>query len=75
MPELLLLILTAISAIASAWANVQLGPRIGWNRGGLPVVIFVFFLALVVYFLTALALGGMVNGVINPVTVYSPYPP
>ncbi len=72
---MLFLFLTAISAIASAWANIQLGPRIGWSQGGLPIVIIVFFVALVVYFLTALVMGGTVYGVINPATTYSPYPP
>ena len=75
MPETLLVILLVTSAIASAWANFQLGPRIGWSQGGVPVAMIVFIFAIVVYFLTALVIGGIVYGFINPVTVYSPYPP
>lgn len=75
MPETLQLILIALSGTASAWANIQLGPRIGWNQGGLEVVMIVFFVAMAVYFLTALVIGGTVYGIINPVTIYTPFPP
>lgn len=69
------LILLTVAAIASAWANIQIGPRIGWNRGGLPVVILVFFVALIVYVLTALVISGAVNGGVGPGMIYSPFSP
>lgn len=31
--------LLLIASVASAWANVPLGSRIGWEHGGLPVVL------------------------------------
>ncbi|TWU59955.1 hypothetical protein Poly51_02280 [Rubripirellula tenax] len=76
MPEpFFLLALLVVSALASAWANFPLGPRIGWARGGLPVVMIVFFAALVAYCLIALGVGNMLYRTINPITIYSPYPP
>ncbi|EMI22544.1 membrane protein [Rhodopirellula maiorica SM1] len=75
MPEpFFILALVAISALASAWANLALGTRIGWTSGGLPVVMIVFFAALVAYCLIALTVGNMLYRMINPITIYSPYP-
>lgn len=74
MPEVLLLGLVAVAAIASAWANIRLGPRIGWDRGGLPVVLVVFMMAFVAYCSTSLILGGMLYFWLNPTWEFLPYP-
>ncbi len=74
MPALLFVFLIVFSAIAAAWANLQLGPRIGWDRGGLPVVFVVFFMALTAYCSTSLVLGGTIYSWLNPVWEFHPYP-
>jgi len=76
MPEpLSFLALFTVSASASAWANIPLGAQVGWARGGLPVVMIVCFGALVAHCLVALAVGEMLYAWVNPITIYSPYPP
>ena len=72
MPESIVVVLLVVGSIASAWANLTLGPRIGWDRGGLPVAFVVFFLALTAYLGCALVAGGMLYGALNPVTIYTP---
>ena len=72
MPELLFVLLIVLGSLGSAWANVPLGSRIGWNQGGLPVVIVIFFLALTAYSVAGLIAGGTLYGVLNPVTIYTP---
>lgn len=72
-PEVLFPVLLVLASIASAWANVPIGPRIGWDRGGLPVVLILFFVAVTGYCLAALLVGVLLYGTINPVTIYTPY--
>ena len=74
MPELLFVGLLVCSSIAAAWANFQLGPRIGWDRGGLPVVFVVIFMALTAYCSTSLVIGGTIYSWLNPVWEFYPYP-
>ncbi len=71
-PEALLVILFTMASVASAWANIPLGRHIGWTRGGLPVVLLVFFIALAGFCWTALTIGDTLDGIINPVTIYTP---
>jgi hypothetical protein len=73
MPEVLFPALLVLAFVASAWANVPLGPQIGWDRGGLPIVFVLFFLAVTGYCVSALLAGGLASGMINPVTIYTPY--
>jgi hypothetical protein len=40
--------------IGASWANVGLGPKIGWDRGGLPVVMISISIATVFYVMVAL---------------------
>jgi len=62
------------SAGASAWANLPLGAQLGWARGGLPVVMVLFFAALIAYCVIALVVGSaLYDALINPTTLYSPY--
>ena len=46
--------------IGASWANVGLGPKIGWDRGGLPIVLLVTSVATVFYTLVALLIGGCI---------------
>lgn len=73
MPEALFVVLLVFASVASAWANVPLGPQIGWDRGGLPVVLVLFFVALTAYCFAGLLAGGILYSTINPVTIYTPY--
>lgn len=74
MPEALLAVLIPVAAIASAWANIRLGPRIGWERGGFPVMLIVFFTAVVAYCSISLTLGGCLYSWLNPTWEFYPYP-
>ena len=74
MPEALFVILFAIASVASAWANIPLGQHIGWTRGGLPVVVLVFFIALAGFCLTSLMIGSTLYGIIHPIIIYETYP-
>ena len=46
------LLMTAF--IGASWANVGLGQKIGWDRGGLPVVMIVISIATIFYACVAL---------------------
>ncbi len=50
----------------STWANFQLGPRIGWRRGGLPVVFILIFGWAVVYVIVSLTGAGVVYWLLDP---------
>ena len=65
-PEFPLTMLFITAAIAAAWANLPLGPRIGWDRSGLPVVFVAYFCALAAYCSTALVAGDIFYSLINP---------
>jgi len=65
-PEGLFVLLISASGVASLWANVPLGPRLGWSRGGFPVVVIAVFFAMTVYMLTALVVGGTAYELIHP---------
>ena len=47
----------AVSFVCASWANLGLGPKIGWDRGGLPVVLIVVSAATVFYSLVAVMAG------------------
>ncbi len=62
-PELSSTVLICFGVMAffgASWANVGLGPKIGWDRGGLPVVLVVISAATVLYSLGALVIGGCI---------------
>ena len=46
-----------VSFVCASWANIGLGPNIGWDRGGLPVVLIVISAATVFYSLVAVVAG------------------
>ena len=50
----------------SAWSDFQLGLRIGWGRGGLPVVFILIFGWTVVYVLASLVGAGVVYWALDP---------
>ncbi|MCD0460154.1 hypothetical protein [Roseiconus lacunae] len=58
------LILAAVCC--STWANFQLGPRIGWTQGGLPIMFVLVFGWAVVYVLASLTGAGVVYWVFDP---------
>ena len=49
-----------MALVGASWANIGLGPKIGWDRGGLPVVILVTLIAAVLYFWVALLICGCI---------------
>ena len=51
--------IVVVSFVCASWANIGLGPKIGWDRGGLPVVLIVIPLATFFY-----AFVGVVTGVL-----------
>lgn len=55
--EYVLLLLLACGA-ASTWANVSLGPKIGWSQGGLPVVFLAVTTFMTVYAAVALVVAS-----------------
>ena len=55
-----LICFVVMSFLGASWANVGLGPKIGWDRGGLPVVLVVISAATVFYSLCALVIGGCI---------------
>lgn len=63
--ELVVLLFVA-SFIGATWANFQLGPKIGWDRGGIPVVILLVFVAAVAYAFLSIYAGGIVYRWIHP---------
>jgi len=65
-PETALFALLAFAAITAGWANLPLGPKIGWDRGGLPVVFVAFFAALTIYCSTAMVVGGYFCSLVKP---------
>ena len=58
--ETVLICFGALALVGASWANVGLGPEIGWDRGGLPVVIVVTFIAAVLYSWVALLICGCI---------------
>ena len=56
----LLIGIVVVSFVCASWANIGLGAKIGWDRGGLPVVILVTFIAAVLYFWVALLICGCI---------------
>ncbi len=59
LPEFLIGIVV-VSFVCASWANIGLGPKIGWDRGGLPVVLVVISAATLFYSLSALVIGGCI---------------
>ncbi|TWU44540.1 hypothetical protein Poly51_61070 [Rubripirellula tenax] len=37
------MLLAAVAFIASTWSNFQVGARIGWRQGGMPVMVILVF--------------------------------
>ena len=57
-------VLLLAGGLAATWANFQVGPALGWSRGGLPVLVLTVFAAMVAYTLAAFYAGEIVYAVI-----------
>ncbi len=62
--ELLIGILV-VSFVCASWANIGLGPKIGWDRGGLPVVLIVIPLATFFYAFVGVVAGVLVASLVG----------
>ena len=58
--------LLVVALVVSTWANFQLGLRIGWKQGGLPVVFILVAGWAVVYVMTCLVAAGAVYWLLDP---------
>ncbi|PHQ31579.1 hypothetical protein [Rhodopirellula bahusiensis] len=58
--------LSAAAFCCSAWANFQLGPRIGWGLGGLPVVFILVIGWAVAYMVASMMGAGVVYWFLDP---------
>ncbi|OYP38412.1 hypothetical protein CGZ80_02390 [Rhodopirellula sp. MGV] len=50
----------------STWANFQIGPRIGWSQGGLPIMIVLVFGWTFAYVITSLIGADVVYWILDP---------
>lgn len=65
-PETAVPALAGFAGAASAWANIRLGPSIGWSRGGLPIVLITVFAAMIGYMALSLMAAALIFSWLSP---------